>query len=209
MFLFKNKTNKKEGKSNASLQNPKILEVNLVKDERLVSFDWRRHILVLILVLLLALGLCAELYFGLSWWEAQEATRTQALAEKTAAVNAEANKLKSQIGAVITYKEKSAAFSALLTDHNYWTNFFSWLEKNTLNSVKYEEFSGDLTGIYTLNAKAPSYADVSWQVKNFLSDPLTEKVSVDNVTTDSQDKTQAAGVNFKLYLKVKPAIFKK
>jgi hypothetical protein len=209
MFLLKKKNNKKEERSAASSQNPKILEVNLVKDEILISFDWRRHLLILLLVLFLGASLCAEIYFGLNWWETQEAAQAQLLADKTAAVNIETNKLKNQIGAVIAYKAKSAAFSELLTEHTYWTNFFSWLEKNTLSSVKYEEFAGDLTGRYTLNATAASYADVSWQVKTFLNDPLTEKVTVDTVSADSKDKAQTSGVNFKLFVQVKPEVFKK
>jgi hypothetical protein len=98
----------------------------------------------------------------------------------------------------------------LLNNHLYWSNFFSWLEKNTLSSVKYGGFSGDLSGLYTLGASAQSFADVSWQVKNFLNDPLTRQVEVMSASaTKGKNKGQSGIVNFDLVLQVKPEIFRK
>jgi Tfp pilus assembly protein PilN len=209
MFLLKKKPNKKEGRDSGFLQNPKILDVNLVKDEVQVSFDWRKNLLVLALVLALAALFVGEIYFGLDQWEKQEALLTKTLEDQADYTNAEVSKLKKQIGAALVYKEKSAVFSGLLDNHVYWTNFFSWLEKNTLSSVKYEQFSGGLDGLYTLSATAKTYADVSWQVRAFLKAPFVEKVQV--VTAESTNTGQEGNsdLNFKITLKVKPEIFKK
>ena len=209
MFSLSTKSNKKEGRSGNSLQNPRILEVNLVKDEVLVFFDWRKNISILLLVLCVAALLVTEIYFGLDWWEKQEAARSQTLQDQANKTSAEANVLKKQIAAAITYKEKSASFSQLLDNHIYWTNFFNWIEKNTLSSVSYSDFSGGLDGSYTLNATAQSYADVSWQVKAFLNDPFTQSVAVDEANAGKSERGKAGAVNFTLLLKVKPEVFRK
>lgn len=211
MFLFKKK-NKADDKKRRSFQNPKILEVNLIKDEGKISFDRNKHFLVMAIVLSLAGLFVAEIYFGLNWWQTQEIARAKTLHEDVAKITQDANKLRSQASAALAYKTKSVAFTNLLNDHLYWSNFFNWLEKNTLSSVKYGSFSGDLSGLYTLGAAAPSFADVSWQVKSFLNDPATRKVEVTAASASAgkgQNKGQAGTVNFDLTLQVKQEIFRK
>ncbi len=214
MFSFKDK-NKNQvpvpgAPSRASMQNPKILEVNLIKDEAAVSFDWNKNLLFAALTMLLAGFLVAEIYFGLAWWEAQEAEKAQPLINSAAKLNLEASKLKNQTGAALLFKEKSVAFSELLGDHVHWTNFFTWLEKNTLSSVKYQSFEGGLDGSYNIDATAKTYADISWQVKAFLSDPLVKDVKVLGAESSKDgDKLKANEVNFGVLLTLKPEIFKK
>jgi hypothetical protein len=207
MFSLPKQISGKLPKRRVLLQNPKILEVNLIKDEGLLSFDWNKNLLVLVLVLFLAGLLILEIYFGLGWWEEQEAARLEPTKALVAQTNAAAAKLKNQTAAALAYKDKSAAFSWLLGNHVYWSNFFSWLERNTLSTVKYDSFSGGLDGSYVLTATAPSYADVSWQVKAFRNDPSTKKASVTSVK--SAGSAAAGQVNFTLSLQVDPAIFKK
>jgi hypothetical protein len=211
MFAFSRKTSKAKAEKNGDfLQNPKILEVNLVKDQALIPFDWNKRLLELFLVLALAAALVGEIYFGLSWWETQEMSKAQNLDAQTAQTNAEVAQLKNQVNAALAYKAKSADFSALVANHIYWTNFFSWLEKNTLTTVKYDGFSGDLTGAYNLTATTQTYADVSWQVKAFLNDPLTQKAEVlSAAAAKSADRTKPSSVSFGLALQVDPRVFRK
>ncbi|MFA6194817.1 MAG: hypothetical protein WC719_03690 [Patescibacteria group bacterium] len=208
MFLQKGKLNKKEEMRKHELQNPKILEVNLIKEEADISFDWNKNLLVLALVLFLAGLLVTEVYFGLNWWEAQEAAQLQVLSDKVVKLDAEAAAFKKSASTALSYKEKSAVFTDLLNNHIYWSNFFSWLEKNTLSSVRYEGFAGSIDGVYSLSATADSYADISWQVKAFLNDPIVQQVQVVNAAS-AKSKTKANRVSFSILLKVNPTIFKK
>lgn len=191
------------------LQNPHILEVNLIKDEAVISFDWNKNLMVLVLVLALAGLVVMEVYFGLGWWADQETARLTANKALVDQANAATAQLKNQTAAALAYKAKSADFSLLLANHVVWDNFFSWLERNTLSTVQYDSFSGGLDGNYTLNATAVSYADAAWQVKAFLADPLTKAASVTEVTGgQSKDPTKAGRVSFSLSLQVDPGIFK-
>jgi hypothetical protein len=208
MFSFKNKVNKKDDHKRSQIQNPKILEVNLIKEDALISFDWNKNLLVLVLVFFLAGLVMAEISYGLDWWKEQETARRQATLDNISALNQETAKLKNQTGAALAYKEKSAAFSNLLTEHVYWTNFFNWLERNTLSSVRYEGFNGDLSGAYNLTASAPTFADVSWQVKAFLNDPMVQQATVVSASA-AKNKNKTSEVIFNIALKVKPEIFKK
>jgi hypothetical protein len=209
MFSFKKKPAAVSQKTpSINLQNPKILEVNLIKDEAQVSFDWNKGLFILVIMLILAGLLVTEVYFGLDWWEKQETARAEELRVETDKINQEAAVLKSQVGAALSYKEKSAAFSSLLNNHVYWNNFFSWLESNTLSTIRFDKFSGGLDGEYSLNGHAQTLADLSWQTNVLLKDPLTEKAEIQEAIVGPRDEDGSIGsVTFTLLLKVKPEIF--
>lgn len=209
MFSLKLKSKIKEIKKSV-VSNPKILEVNLIKDDSGVSFNFAKNLSTLFLVFFIAALLVTEIYFGLDWWQNQEIFKMQATETEIFNLNREISTLNSQTNDAFRYKEKVAALSGLLDNHIYWSNFLNWLEKNTLSSVKYENLSGDLSGSYTFNATSKTYADVSWQVKAFLNDPLTKKVSVGQASAlKLKDNAKSSTISFVLNLQVSPAIFKK
>lgn len=212
MLFLKNKLKAGEPKKTI-LQNPKILEVNLIKDEIKISFDWRKNFSVLLIVLVVSGLFLTEIYFGLDWWEKQENVRLEVISQRTAQVSQEVTKLKNAADEAMTYKDKAGEVGNLLNNHVYWSNFFSWLEKNTLSSVKYGSFKGDLSGIYTLNAKTRSFAEVSWQVKAFLKSSTTKAAEVASANLASgeggDNEKKDREVTFNLKLEVDPEIFKK
>ena len=69
MFLQKGKSNRVESHRKHELQNPKILEVNLIKEESPIVFDWNKNLMVAGFVIALAMLLLVEVYIGLNWWE--------------------------------------------------------------------------------------------------------------------------------------------
>lgn len=203
----------KKSNSNSNLKdnfiNPKVLEVNLVKDEVGVEFNWNRHILSLFLVSLAASLLIWEIYYGLDWWQKQEE-------QKTVVINAEYEDVGRQIRNIDTnakdftiFKDKLALTKKMADTHIYWTDFFTWLENNTLNSVTYDGFSGNTLGDYSLSAKAKTFSDISWQTKTFRDNKSVDLVGVDSGTSgQGEDKKAISGeVSFSLNLKVKPEIF--
>jgi len=209
MFLAKNK-NKGGKKVKDTLHNPKILDVNLIKDEIRVSFDWNKNLSILVIVLFITFIFIAELYFGLSWWEKQENTRAEALNESVSKVSREVTELKVKSDEALNYQRKAFEVSRLLDEHVYWSNLFSWLERNTLSSVSYKAFSGNLSGEYDLVAKASSYADVSWQVKTFLDDPATKNVEVTTANAIiNEEEDNEREIKFIVNLELDPEIFKK
>ncbi len=209
MNFFKKQFNKAVNK-NDSFVNPEVLDVNLVKDEIVVEFNWRKHLLSLFLTMFVAFLFIAEIYYGLSWWQKEEETKTVAINAELQLVTNQIKKINSNASDFTSFKEKLSLTKDLADHHIYWTDFFNWLEKNTLNTVTYGGFSGDVTGSYDLAATAKTFSDISWQVKAFKKDPLVDEVSVDSGSSSLGGETATSSestVSFSIDLKVKPQIF--
>lgn len=198
-----------------ALRNPKILEVNLIRDEVQISFDWQKNMLMLALVLVFGFLLMGEAYWLLGRWEESENARVESLVNENNRLNAEVAKLKNDNADALSYQEKSAVFTELLNNHVYWTGLFDWLEKNTLNTVHFSSFSGDLTGTYELQATADSYSTASWQARQFMGNPAVESVSIKEVSSGGaageagEEGAGASTVQFVLSFELKPEIFRK
>lgn len=194
-------------------ENPKVLEVNLIKESAVIKFDWQRNFTRLMLSLVIAFLFIAEAYWGLNWWEQKESDRSDVLAADLKNVNQEIKLIKTQADEFLTFKDKVTALQPLLNDHVYWTNFFNWLERHTLSSVAFAGFSGDTRGSYSLSAEAKNFSDISYQVKAFLDAPEVTKAEVSSgQSTQSKDKDgriKPGAVSFSLEFKLKPEIFKK
>lgn len=212
---FKEKSIKNHSSHN--LSNPEILEVNLVKDEIVVFFDWNKHLLVALLVFVFAGLFVFEVYAGLNHWEKRESAKSVIIEDETRVLKQEIINLTKQSQDALSFKDKSAAFSDILDNHIYWTRFLSWLESNTINTVKYSGFDGDLSGSYSLSATAPSYAEAAWQAKVFEDDPNVKSVRIDDVYSEvlvpgdgsTLNSLEAGSVSFVISFEVNPDIFKK
>lgn len=213
MFNLKIKKNKKTAIANSdSSQNPKILEVNLIKNEMRVDFDWNQHLSTLLFAVIVTALFVAEIYFGLNWWTNYENERVLTSEAKFNQVSADIRSYKTKSDEILAFKERVDAANSLLDNHIYWTNFLNWLEKNTLSTVTYSGFSGKSDGIYDLSASTNAFREVSWQTRAFLADPAVVSVKVDEASMQAgDDATEDAGmakVNFNLSLEVDPKLFK-
>jgi len=210
MNFFTKKLNKTKLDKNDNFINPKVLEVNLVKDEVGVEFNWRKHLVSLFLALLVAGVLVAEIYYGLDWWQKQEESKTVALNAEYDIVGQQIKNIGNNSKDFVVFKDKVILTKNLADSHIYWTNFFNWLEKTTLNSVSYSGFSGDTSGNYSLTAMAKTFSDISWQVKAFSDSKLVDLVRVDSGSAgrgDDKNALSSDSVSFAISLKVKPQIF--
>ncbi|MDA3802596.1 MAG: hypothetical protein PF488_01705 [Patescibacteria group bacterium] len=152
-------------KKPVDLRNPEVLDVNLVKDEIVVFFNWRKHLTIAFIVIALTSLFIYEISRVLDYWEEIEIAKAEQIEKQIEVLKKDTVLMNNKASNALLFKEKSLVFSKLLGDHIYFSNFFTWLEKNTLSSVKYSGFSGDISGDYSLQATAPSYAEVSWQAK--------------------------------------------
>lgn len=236
MLFLKTKKDKQGNVKKAPAQNPRILEVNLIKGEVQISFDWQKHLTVLLLTLVISAAFIVEIYFGLDFWARQEMIKADDLAAKIKTLSKEVDVMQEKADAALLYKAKAGEVSRLLDQHIYWTNFFSWLENNTLSTVEFAGFSGNTEGKYTLEAKTARYQEVSWQIKALLDNPMVKKASVLTVASSesegkilSEEELDALGetieaeennqvevstggekfVTFSLDLEINPDIFKK
>ncbi|MDP3836750.1 MAG: hypothetical protein Q8Q67_01480, partial [bacterium] len=193
--------------------NPKVLEVNLIKDERQVSFDWQHNFSTLLFSLFVAALFLVEIYVGLNWWANYEEERALATEAKFSAISKEIKDMRTESDEILAFKQRSDIAHQLLNNHIYWTNFFNWLEKNTLSSVNFAGFSGGTDGVYQLAASTKTYRDISWQTRVMLQNPAVLSVRVDSGSSakgegEGKEKLEAETVNFTLDLKIDPQLFK-
>lgn len=208
----KNKNPKSRKDKNLPPQNPKILEVNLIKDEMRESFDLVKHGKTLLFALLVTSLFLLEVYLGLNWWSAYEEKRLMETETLFNALSQEIRDMKTESDQIVAFRQRVELADNLLGRHVYWSNFFTWLEQNTLSSVGYNGFAGGNNGEYVLNASTRAFRDVSWQARLFLADPAVISVDIghggnerdfENISS-SEDGND---INFSIELKIDPKIF--
>ena len=195
-----------------SAHNPKVLEVNLIKNEIEVSFHWRQYLATLVFSLLVAALFVVEIYVGLNWWAEYENTRIAATEKEFNKVSQEIKSIKKESEEVMAFKERVDLAEALLARHIYWTNFFDWLEKNTLSTVNYGGFSGSTDGSYSFAATTNTFREISWQTRAFLEDPLVLSAKVDSGSggkrADGDASEESGTISFTLNIEVDPKLFR-
>lgn len=227
MDLFKKRKQKKHNEQK-SLKNPKILDLNLIKEETSLDFNWRKNIFSLIFILGVVIFVVLEIYLGLNWWQKDEEARLEVAKAEMKILNQEVSKTREEAKDALAYIEKTKIISPLLENHIYWTNFFSWLEKNTLSTISFEAFDASLNEEFALSGEAGSYAEVSWQVKQLQDSEYVTRVEILDAslgevpaTREELEALAAAGesiistepeipgVSFTLNLEMNQNIFKK
>jgi hypothetical protein len=199
----------KQGTSNHEFEKSNILEINLVKDEINVYFDWYKNIALLIVFLFLSFILVTEIYLALSWWEdknnsvvSQEETRFIELSEETKEIRNEAKE-------ALNFQTKLDRANYVLDNHLYWSNFFDYLEKNTLENVQYLAFEGDILGNFSIPAVSDNFPSLGQQAYQLQSDSNTLKVGISSAEKLESKEENVDQVEFEIDLKVSPELFKK
>lgn len=142
----------------------KVIETNLIKGEIITFIDWHKKIVVLINVVLIPIFLIAVIYIGLMSYQKQSQAKIQ---EQTKKFNELTEKIKqAEVGLkdITEFQTRLGIVSKVFAKHIYWTNFFRFLEDNTIKDVYYSGFGGDTGGKYSLDAVASTFSNISEQV---------------------------------------------
>ena len=122
-----------DGTDGIGVENPDVLDIDLIKDEVPVIFDKKKNLYTLGAFALLSLFLVFEIYFFLYSWERQEIRKKAvALQEEATRLDQEITFFKAQAAPATEFKNKINNASQIFNSHIYWTNFLAFLEKNTL-----------------------------------------------------------------------------
>lgn len=198
----------------AKEKNPEILEINLIKEEGDKFFDWNQNIAKLLFFVFLALIIVIEIYITLSWVETRNLNQSDFFASDFKTLNNEIREVREESLEAEEFKNKLDIVSGILDKHIYWTNFFDFLEKNTVDTVYYQSFNGDIAGRYQLTAKGKNFDDITDQVNAFLKNDNVTKVSVSKGDAISSNKQVVdneikveKGVNFSIELEIQSELF--
>jgi hypothetical protein len=164
-----------------------VLEVNLVKDEIIKFFDWQRGILVLLIAVFGSFSILSGIYWGISWWgSSSQNLQGNNYVQQYYKVSKAVSELEPRLAEVLAFKAKLEQADFLLARHIYWTNFFSFLENNTLSNVTFSQFGGPITESYSLAATTDSLDAINAQIKKLMENPEVSRAEVDSGTVSGE-----------------------
>lgn len=191
----------------AEWENPDVLETNLIKGEIITFFDWKKKIISLAYALGFSCLIVAMVYFSINIFQSQKKEQNKIIIKQLSDLNLQIDQSKDNINTVLLFQNKLKLASELLSRHIYWSNFFKFLEDNTIASVYYVNFSGDTKGKYSIDAVANDYDSISQQVNAMKASDKVLSVSAKGGEAVQQGEGISGGVKFQLDMSVKPEIF--
>src|SRR6056297_1515299 len=212
-FLNNKKQNSgEESKSSDKNKRSKgALRMNLIGGEMANVFDWYKGLSIIFSALIFCLILVVISY-GVIFWRGKTNLQNtkKEMAEKydVGALNQNIGNTKEKINKeVLPFQKKVEGAEILIDEHIYWNNFFQFLEDHTLSSVHYSGFSGNLSGEYTLEARADDIEAVEAQIEEFLNEEeFVRNAWVKQVSSKPTEGGRMVSFSINLFLK-SPFIF--
>jgi len=185
----------------------RIIETNLIQGELVTFFDWRSKIFALAGAILMPILVVAAVYYGLAFYQKSSQAKNLDQAKKFAELEQNIAKEESGIKEIYDFQAKLKMISKVFEQHIYWTNFFKFLEDNTIKDVYFADFEGDTGGNYTMNALAADYSGISEQVNAFKKSPKITAVEASGGEMVAGDDKKKFLVKFVLNFSVLKNIF--
>lgn len=193
----------------AKIKEESIIATDLMRGELMTFFNWKRSLMVLFGFVFLALFILAAFYGGLLYWEKAEKEKIKQAVEKHEELNQQINQAEANVDKILALEKKLELIKNLIDNHIYWTNFFKFLEENTLADVYYSNFSGDTSGQYVLAATAKDFYTIAEQIKIMRANNQVYRAGTKGGQAASSQDKRAEGVGFNLELSIDPSIFTK
>lgn len=183
------------------------VKANLIKDQGVLFFNWKQRLLTLSLALVLSSLAIGLVYVGLLIWQKERLRDNESTLANFEAINAEISKNEREIQDIVAFNRKLDVVSFILSNHVYWSNFFKFLEANTLKDVYFEKFTGDLTGQYMIPAVSRNLDAASAQLEVMKAYPLVRNVQYLAGQTVADSTGDGQRTKFNLEISVDPKIF--
>ncbi len=185
-----------------------VLEVNLIKEEIVKYFDWQKGVLLLLLSMFLSMSIISFAYWGISWWGTKKQyTQNPVYMQSYYKITKEIKDREGDVNEVLDFKHRLDMANFVLSRHIYWSNFFDFLEDNTLSNVFFSSFSGDINGNYHLSATTNNFDVINAQTKKFLNNPYVRGAAVESGNIAGENGKVI--VSFDITLGLDPKIFLK
>ena len=183
-----------------------VLKTNLITSDLDSYFNWRSKILVLSIAIFLSCLIVVIFYGGLVLWGSKNIILDNGQLDSKKELNEKIIMAENEINQVAVLQKKLKLVSNLLDRHIYWTNFFKFLEDNTMTDVYYASggFSGNTEGKYSFPAMANDFVAIAQQVQSLGKNDLVEEAATNGGTAGEGGQT-----SFNLSLTLNPDIFYK
>ena len=186
---------------------PLVLETNLIKGEIVSYFDWQKKIFTLVGAFLIPVFLVGVVYLGLMFYQRESQAKNLALVKKFNELTDEVKREETGAAQILSFQDELKVTSEVFGQHIYWTNFFKFLEDNTIKDVYFTGFAGDTGGGYSLNALANNYGNIAEQVNILKNNKKVTAVEAAGGELVSGDIDNATKVKFVLSFSILKSIF--
>ena len=186
---------------------PAVLETNLIKGEIITFFEWQKKIFTLINAILIPIFLVGAIYLGLMFYQKESQAKNLELVNKFNELTAQITKEETGIKEIIDFQNRLKLVSLIFGQHIYWTNFFRFLEDNTIKEVYFGGFNGDTSGQYTLNAMAENYNNITEQINVLKSNNQIKSVTAAGGELAPSSGDKKTKVKFDLGFSILKSIF--
>jgi len=197
-------------------KNKPLVGTNLIRGQEFIFFNWSKAIKYNIVFALLSIITVVWVWGYFVFMNKKQDDYISPLEKNLIAREEKLQKLNAEVDGLTALRGKVAVIKGVFANHVYWTDFFTFLEKNTLPGVYYDDFEGDLSGEYHLLVIAKDFNTMVAQMKIWQNESkYINKSSVINIETASIQSNVAGNVEqlpvekFWIDLSVKQEIFYK
>lgn len=188
------------------------LGITLIPEEESADKEKRKTskkaaLLISLVIILVLIG--GGLYWILKWYEGQAELDLHKVETELSVVSEKNKVLDSEKIQAQSFQKKLKTADKLLENHIYWTNFFSFLEKNNVADVYFINLIGGSDGQIVMSGVAKSYAAMSRQIVAFKTAENVSKVSILSASASVDTEGNVTEINFDAKLQLNPKIFLK
>jgi hypothetical protein len=194
--------------SNKKWENPKIIETNLLSD-KLNLYNYKGEIITAILFVLLSCILVASLYGLLFYWQKNKLAKIEAEEQKMKTILNDIKVAKERVAKADNFNSKLKPVIEILNGHIYWTNWFAFLERNSLKDLKISNFVKDVSGNYQLNSTVKKYGQIGEVLTAFRQNGSVLKAEANAGQMKKNEIDHTSEVSFVLDLVVDQSLFLK
>lgn len=188
-----------------------MLDVNLIPKELIrypeLEFPkrlFRSGIIVLSSVLLVIIG-----YLGITLYQLRINQQIKNIEKEIVSINQEVALYDQEKASALAMQKYLEVIRQLLDGHLYWTKFFTFLEKYTIDEIYYTDFSMTGTEKLVISAVGKDYESVAKQLVSFQkASDFIKNVRIDTASAIiNYEKGNYEGVNFNIDLEFMPDVF--
>jgi cell division protein FtsL len=188
------------------------LGITLIPEETTVSKEKTKRskqVVLLITFAIILMFIGGGIYWALKWYEEQADLDLQKIEADLSTINSKNKELDSEKTQAQSFQKKLKTVDKLLENHIYWTNFFSFLEKNTVADVYFVNLIGGSDGQIVMSGVAKSYRALARQIVSFRDNNQVSLLSVLSASASVDTEGNVAEINFDAKLKFTPEFFLK
>lgn len=201
------KPTEKKVENSEKFQSSDLIKTNLLKDELIVSLDWKKNVITLAIFVIMSLTFLGGIYWGLLYLEQQKKAEIDSITNLFINIDSQVKDIEGEIKEVLIFKDKLSLVKGMLDKHIYWTNFFELLEENTLSEVYYLDFSSNSEGEYELEAVANGYDIIEAQVKKMKKNKYIKNIEVSKAQILESDDNYINMVEFNIKIAIDKNLF--